>query len=102
MLHFVLHDSSNPSTNNPLYLNNLHRFSRSLYLYISFYRPYVVKSDGSVCNPVVVEPAHECLNSEAERIIDILPDFTPATNKGKPVNIKLSIPINFRMSPQNH
>lgn len=41
MLHFVLHDSSNPSTNNPLYLNNLHRFSHSLYLYISFYRPYV-------------------------------------------------------------
>lgn len=62
---------------------------------------FVVKSDGSVCNPLVVEPAHECLNSEAERIIDILPDFTPATNKGKPVNIKLSIPINFRMSPQN-
>lgn len=40
MLHFVLHDSSNPSTNNPLYLNNLHRFSHSIYLYISFYRPY--------------------------------------------------------------
>ena len=40
MLHFVLHDSSNPSTNNPLYLNNLHRFFHPLYLYISFYRPY--------------------------------------------------------------
>lgn len=40
MLHFVLHDSFNPSINNPLYLNNLHRFSHSLYLYISFYRPY--------------------------------------------------------------
>ena len=40
MLHFVLHDSFNPSTNNPLYLNNLHRFTHSLYLYISFYRPY--------------------------------------------------------------
>ena len=40
MLHFVLHDSSNPSTNNSLYLNNLHRFSHPLYLYISFYRPY--------------------------------------------------------------
>lgn len=53
MLHFVLHDSSNPSTNNPLYLNNLHRFFHPLYLYISFYRPYIVcrvDEDGNINN----------------------------------------------------
>ena len=43
MLHFVLHTRFTHTTLNSLHLNDLRRFSRSLYLYISFYRPYTYK-----------------------------------------------------------
>lgn len=57
---------------------------------------FVIKKDGSVCNSSVTKSADKCLNHEAERVIDILPKFTPATNDGKPVNMKYSIPITFQ------
>lgn len=57
---------------------------------------FVIKKDGNVCNSSVTKSADKCLDHEAERVIDILPKFTPATNDGKPVNMKYSIPITFQ------
>ena len=37
------------------------------------------------------------LDQEALRVIKMLPRMTPATVDGKPVNIRYSIPINFRL-----
>lgn len=57
---------------------------------------FVVKKDGTVCNSSVTKSVNQCLDHEAERVIDILPKFTPATKDGKPVNMKYNLPITFK------
>lgn len=57
---------------------------------------FVVKKDGTVCNSRVTKSVNQCLDHEAERVIDILPKFTPATKDGKPVNMKYNLPITFK------
>ncbi len=59
---------------------------------------FVVTSDGSVEDVTVVRGIDPLLDAEAVRVMSLLPDWTPGTQGGKPVNVWYSVPISFTLS----
>ncbi len=57
---------------------------------------FTVDSSGTVINPTLVKKVHYDLDTEALRVISTLPDWNPATKDGKPVNMDMAIPIEFK------
>lgn len=58
---------------------------------------FVVEKDGSISNTEVVKSVHELLDAEALRCISAMPAWTPGTQRGEAVRVKLMVPINFRL-----
>ena len=58
---------------------------------------FIVNTDGFVSDVQVIRSESPLLNNEAIRILKSLPQFKPGENDGKPVRVKYSIPINFRL-----
>lgn len=58
---------------------------------------FVVDKDGSVDEPHIEKGVHPKLDEEALRIIGIMPKWKPGTQKGKPVKVKFTVPVNFRL-----
>lgn len=59
----------------------------------------VINRDGSIVDVVVVRSAGDlCLDNEAIRVIKSMPKWKPGKQKGKPVRVKYTIPINFRLT----
>jgi TonB family protein len=59
---------------------------------------FMIASDGAVEDITVVRGIDPLLDAEAVRVISILPDWTPGTQGGKPVNVWYSVPISFSLS----
>jgi TonB family protein len=60
----------------------------------------VVNKDGRVSDVGLVNEkttAHTVLNEEGLRVIRELPNFEPGTQDGKPVNVKMILPIKFQL-----
>ena len=60
-------------------------------VYISF----VVDKSGSVTNVKVVRGVDKNLDAEAVRVIKSLPKYKPGKQRGKPVRVMFTAPINF-------
>jgi len=58
---------------------------------------FIINEKGKVKNIEVAKSAHPLLDKEAVRIIKKLKKFTPAKQKGEPIAISFTIPINFRL-----
>ncbi len=58
---------------------------------------FTVNQNGKVQNPRVIKGKYPVLNSEALRVVRLLPDFKPATVSGEPVSAKVRLPIVFRL-----
>lgn len=58
---------------------------------------FTVAVDGKVTNPVIAESVDPLLDTEALRVVGSLPDFTPATLNGKPVEAPMAVPITFTL-----
>lgn len=58
---------------------------------------FVVGADGSVSNVQVIRSVDPLLDKEAVRIISAMPRWKPGTEGGKPVRVKYTVPINFRL-----
>ena len=56
---------------------------------------FMVNTNGDVVNPVVVRGADPALDKEALRVVSTSPKWTPGKEKGKPVNVLFTFPINF-------
>ena len=56
---------------------------------------FVVEKDGKVSFSKIMESPHESLSAEVEGAIRHSPNWTPGTNGGKPVRVKMQIPVNF-------
>ena len=59
---------------------------------------FVVNKNGEIVAPEVVKSVHPQLDMEALRVISIMPNWIPGTQKGKPVRVKYTVPINFRLN----
>lgn len=59
---------------------------------------FVIDKDGSISNVQVRGPkGGELLEKEAKRVIEKLPKFKPGMQRGKPVRVKYSQPITFKL-----
>ena len=59
---------------------------------------FVVNRDGSIVDVVVVRSSGEpSLDKEAVRVINSMPKWKPGKQRGKPVRVKYTVPVNFRL-----
>jgi TonB family protein len=56
---------------------------------------FVVDKDGSVYDPVVVNKVDAALGREAIRVISRMPKWKPGKQRGKPVRVWYTVPVNF-------
>ena len=59
------------------------------------YVTFVVGKDGSISNAVVARGVDPSLDKEALRVVNQLPKWKPGKQRGKPVNVSYTVPINF-------
>jgi protein TonB len=59
------------------------------------YLTFIVEKDGSVSNVTVVKSVDPMLDNEAMKAISESPKWTPGLQRGEPVRVRYSIPINF-------
>ena len=59
---------------------------------------FVVNKVGEVKDPVVVRSVTPELDREVLRVVRAMPKWTPGMHKGKPVNVKYTIPISFKLT----
>lgn len=58
---------------------------------------FVVRSDGKVSDATVIRSVDPFLDREALRVINSMPRWKPGMQKGKPVNVRYTLPIAFRL-----
>ncbi|HPE75219.1 MAG TPA: M56 family metallopeptidase [Draconibacterium sp.] len=61
------------------------------------YVTFVVGKDGFVKNTSIAKGVDPSLDSEALRVINNLPKWKPGIQKGVPVNVSYTVPINFKL-----
>ena len=59
---------------------------------------FVVNRDGSIVDPEVVRSVDPHLDKEALRVISSMPKWKPGLQRGKPVRVKFTVPVNFKLS----
>ncbi len=59
------------------------------------YVTFVVGKDGKVNNAVVARGVDPSLDKEALRVVNLMPKWKPGMQRGKPVNVSYTVPINF-------
>ncbi|NDP21677.1 MAG: energy transducer TonB [Paludibacter sp.] len=57
----------------------------------------VITSLGKIKNVTVLKSVDSYLDFEAMRVTSLMPDWTPAKLNGKPVNVKYTLPVSFRL-----
>lgn len=58
---------------------------------------FVVNKDGSIVDPRVVKSVDPYLDKEALRVIGTMPKWKPGMQRGKPVRVKYTVPVMFRL-----
>ena len=58
---------------------------------------FVVERDGSISDVQVVRGQDPSLDREAVRVIKTMPKWTPGQQRGKPVRVRFTLPVVFRL-----
>ena len=59
---------------------------------------FTVNSDGSIQDAEVIKSSGDVyLDKEALRVIEAMPKWKPGKQRGKPVRVKYTVPVNFRL-----
>lgn len=58
---------------------------------------FVINKDGSIVDIQVVRSVDKHLDNEAIRVIKSMPNWKPGRMNGKPVRVKYTLPVNFRL-----
>lgn len=58
---------------------------------------FVVERDGSITEVKVTKSADPSLDKEAVRVLQSMPKWIPGTQNGKPVRVKYTTPVTFRL-----
>lgn len=58
---------------------------------------FVVETDGSITDVEVARSVDPFLDREAMRIVKAMPKWTPGKKDGKPVRVKYTVPVVFRL-----
>lgn len=66
-------------------------------VYVSF----IVEKDGSISTVKVLRGVHPLLDDEAVRVVNMMPNWSPGLQRGKPVRVQFNLPIRFILSDDN-
>ena len=58
---------------------------------------FIVNKDGGIVEPEVIKGVNPSLDKEALRVISGMPKWKPGSQRGKPVRVKYTVPVNFRL-----
>ena len=58
---------------------------------------FIVEKDGSLTDVRVAKSVHPLLDDEAVRVVSEMPNWDPGEEDGKPVRVKYTLPIPFRL-----
>lgn len=58
---------------------------------------FVVNRDGSIVDPQVIKSVDPYLDKEALRVVKAMPKWSPGEQRGKPVRVKYTLPVMFRL-----
>ena len=56
---------------------------------------FIVNKDGAIVEPEVVKSVNPSLDKEALRVISQMPNWKPGSQRGKPVRVKYTVPVNL-------
>lgn len=59
------------------------------------YVKFIIDTAGKVKDPEIIRSVHHLLDEEALRVVGSMPDWQPGTQRGKPVNVYYTVPVNF-------
>ena len=59
---------------------------------------FTVTADGRVDQVEVLRGVHPSIDAEIIRVVSSMPDWTPGTQHGKPVNVRYTMPVQFSLS----
>ena len=59
------------------------------------YVDFMVSSTGEIKDVVVSNPVNPLLDAEAIRVVSAMPAWIPGTQSGKPVDVRMTVPIQF-------
>lgn len=57
-----------------------------------------INKDGSISNIIVVRSLQPLLDAEAVRVISAMPKWNAATQRGKPIRVGFTLPVNFSLN----
>ena len=58
---------------------------------------FIVDVDGAISEARILRSAHPLLDREALRVIRMMPMWNPAKEDGKPVKVRYSLPVSFKL-----
>ena len=58
---------------------------------------FVVETDGTISNVEIWRPVSPSLDAEAIRVLQAMPRWTPGKQSGKPVRVKYTVPVTFKL-----
>ena len=61
------------------------------------YVKFVVGKDGKIGDVKIVKGVSDALDAEAKRVVKKMPRWTPGEQAGKPVSVRYTLPISFRL-----
>lgn len=61
---------------------------------------FVVTKDGMLMNASIENSVHPLLDIEALRIVDLMTTWRPAMRGGQAVHARVSVPVEFRLTPE--
>ena len=61
------------------------------------YVQFVVNKKGEITNVEILKGIDRSLDAEALRVVQNMPNWSPGSQSGKPVNVSYRIPINFKL-----
>ena len=58
---------------------------------------FVVNTDSTISDVNVIKPVNQHFDEEALRVVKAMPKWKPGTQRGKPVRVRFTLPVTFRL-----
>ena len=59
---------------------------------------FVIEKDGTISDINVIKSLNPSFDKEAVRVVQLMPKWIPGKQRGKAVRVRLTLPINFRLT----